>query len=34
MNIKHYPLFNTEEVCKVYSEKDGVDVRYVCTTLQ
>jgi len=32
MNIKHYPLFNTNEVCKVYSDKDGVDVKYVCTT--
>lgn len=32
MNIKHQPLFNTEEVCKTYSEKDGVDVKYVCTT--
>jgi len=32
MNIKHHPLFNTEEVCKRYSEKDGVDVTYVCTT--
>jgi len=32
LNIKHHPLFNTEEVCKTYSEKDGVDVKYVCTT--
>ena len=32
MNIKHHPQFNTEEVCKLYSEKDGVDVQYVCTT--
>lgn len=32
MNVKHHPLFNTEEVCKHYSEKDGVDVKYVCTT--
>ena len=32
MKIKHHPLFNTEEVCKVYSEKDGVEVKYVCTT--
>lgn len=32
MNIKHHPQFNTEEVCKIYSEKDGVDVTYVCTT--
>ena len=32
VKVKHYPQFNTEEVCKTYSEKDGVDVRYVCTT--
>ena len=32
MNIKHHPQFNTEEVCKLYSEKDGVEVKYVCTT--
>jgi hypothetical protein len=32
MNIKHYPLFNTENVCELYSEKDGVSVTYVCTT--
>ena len=32
MNIKHHPLFNTEEVCKTYSERDGVEVKYVCTT--
>lgn len=32
LSIKHYPLFNTEDVCKHYSEKDGVEVTYVCTT--
>jgi hypothetical protein len=32
MNIKHYPLFDTETICKHYSEKDGVEVMYVCTT--
>jgi hypothetical protein len=32
MKIKHHPQFNTEEVCKHYSEKDGVEVTYVCTT--
>ena len=32
MNIKHHPLFDTDEVCRRYSEKDGVDVAYVCTT--
>jgi len=25
-------LFNTEEVEKIYTEKDGVEVKYVCTT--
>ena len=32
LSIKHHPLFNTEEVCQIYSEKDGVEVTYVCTT--
>jgi len=32
MNIQHYPLFDTAKVEKIYSEKDGVDVKYVCTT--
>jgi hypothetical protein len=32
MDIKHPSLFNTDEVAKFYSEKDGVDVTYVCTT--
>jgi hypothetical protein len=32
MNIKHRPIFNTERVCKLYSEKDGVPVTYICTT--
>ena len=30
--IKHNPLFNTEEVVRRYSEKDGVDIKYVCTS--
>ena len=30
--IKHRPLFDTGKVCKLYSEKDGVDVKYVCTS--
>lgn len=30
--VKHRPLTNTEKVCKVYSEKDGVPIKYVCTT--
>ena len=32
MNIVHENLFNIEEVEKIYSEKDGVKVKYVCTT--
>jgi len=32
MNIHHRPLFNIEKACKLYSEKDGVPVTYVCTT--
>lgn len=32
MNINHRPQFNTQTVCKMYSEKDGVPVSYVCTT--
>ena len=30
--IKHEPQFDTEKVCKHYSEKDGVPVKYVCTS--
>ena len=32
MNIKHRPQFDTKQICQIYSEKDGVDVTYVCTT--
>ena len=32
MNIQHYPLFDTAKVEKLYTEKDGVEVKYVCTT--
>lgn len=32
MEIQHAPIFDTEKVCKLYSEKDGVDVKYVCTS--
>lgn len=32
MNIKHYPITNTAKVEQLYSEKDGVPVKYVCTT--
>jgi hypothetical protein len=32
MNIQHEPLFDTAKVEKLYTEKDGVEVKYVCTT--
>jgi hypothetical protein len=32
MNINHRPNLDIERVCKLYSEKDGVPVTYVCTT--
>lgn len=32
VDIKHAPIFETDKVCKHYSEKDGVPVKYVCTT--
>lgn len=30
--IKHEPEFDIEKVCKHYSEKDGVPIKYVCTS--
>ena len=32
MKIKHNPLLDTEAVIKHYTEKDGVEIKYVCTT--
>ena len=32
MAILHEPLFETDKICAHYSEKDGVDVKYVCTS--
>jgi hypothetical protein len=32
MKIKHEPMFDTEKVEKMYSEKDGVPVKYVMTS--
>lgn len=32
MNIVHYPITNIKKVEELYSEKDGVAVRHVCTT--
>lgn len=30
--IKHFPITNTETVINHYSQKDGVPIKYVCTT--
>jgi hypothetical protein len=30
--IHHVPMFDVEKVEKIYSEKDGVPVKYVCTS--
>ena len=30
--IKHEPQFDTDKICKHYTEKDGVPVKYVCTS--
>ena len=32
MTIKHYPVFDTKKVEGLYGDKDGVPVRYICTT--
>ena len=32
MNIVHDNLFNKEAIVEHYTKKDGVDVKYVCTT--
>ena len=32
MNIIHYPITNIKKVEELYSEKDGVTVKHVCTT--
>lgn len=32
MKIKHQPIFDTDAVIKLYSEKEGVPIKYVCTT--
>ena len=32
IEIKHAPIFDTKKVEQHYSEKDGVPVKYVCTT--
>jgi|TARA_R110000765_G_scaffold94656_4_gene178450 cytochrome oxidase Cu insertion factor (SCO1/SenC/PrrC family) len=30
--IKHDPMYDTDKVCELYSKKDGVPIKYVCTT--
>lgn len=32
MDIKHEPLFDTAKIEAHYTEKDGVEVKYVCTS--
>lgn len=32
MNIKHNPIFDTETVIRHYEAKDGVPIKYVCTS--
>lgn len=32
MQIKHEPLFDTAKVVEHYSKKDGVEIKYVCTS--
>lgn len=32
MNIQHNPILDVEKASRLYSEKDGVEVRYVCTS--
>ena len=30
--VKHAPVFDTEKVVSIYEKKDGVPIKYVCTT--
>jgi hypothetical protein len=32
VNIRHNPIFDTEKVTAIYSDKDGAPVKYVCTS--
>lgn len=32
MNIQHYPQFDTAKVIKLYEDKDGVPITYICTS--
>jgi hypothetical protein len=30
--VKHAPVFDTEKAVRIYEKKDGVSIKYVCTT--
>jgi len=32
MNIQHNPIFDVQKISEIYTEKDGVPVKYVCTS--
>lgn len=32
LNVHHRPMFNVEKIKDFYSEKDGIPVKYVCTS--
>jgi len=32
LNIKHEPIFKTDAMAEHYAKKDGVEVKYVCTS--
>lgn len=32
MNIQHNPKLDVQRAAKLYSEKDGIEVKYVCTS--
>jgi hypothetical protein len=32
MNIQHNPIYNRDLIIKHYSERDGVPIKYVCTS--
>lgn len=32
MNIRHPTIFDKDKVIDIYSKKDGVEIKYVCTT--
>jgi hypothetical protein len=34
MNIYHEPIFDIHKIEEFYSKKDGVDIKYICTSTQ